>query len=155
MTAVLAQVELTWIEKRIEQWLRFGHPVEDRILDRRRRLMRFAPGSMFAFVRWTANDYGTVISCLDIVRTVNAGEAFQTIPFVRPGGDSLLALSGWPKVRRALEAIDAIEAMALDPSAISPDYWRQAGARIAAGQRVSPYTRERHEAWLARRRLLS
>ncbi|KXV50070.1 glycosidase [Gluconobacter albidus] len=155
MTAVLAQVELTWIEKRVEQWLRFGHPVEDRILDRRRRLMRFAPGSVFAFVRWTANDYGTVISCLDIVRTVNAGEPFQTIPFVRPGAESLLALSGWPKVRRALEVIDAIEATALDPSAISPDYWRQAGARIAAGERVSPYTRERHEAWLARKRLLS
>lgn len=155
MTAPCAQIELTWIEKRIEQWLRFGHPVEDRILDRRRRLMRFAPGSVFAFVRWTANDYGTVISCIDIVRTVNAGEPFQTIPFVRPGAESLLALSGWPKVRCALEAIDAIEAMALDPSTISSDYWRQVGARIAAGQQVSSYTRERHAAWLARRRLLS
>lgn len=149
-----AEVELTWIEKRVEHWLRFGHPVEDRILDRRRRVMRFAPGSVFGFVRWAANDYGTVVSCIDIVRTVNAEESFQTIPFVRPGAESLLALSGWPKVRRVLEAIDAIEAMTLDPSAISPDYWRQVGARIAAGQQVSPYTLERHAAWLARRRLV-
>ncbi|MFT8646589.1 MAG: DUF2840 domain-containing protein, partial [Gluconacetobacter sp.] len=28
----LTTVELTWIEKRIEHWVRFGHPVEDRIL---------------------------------------------------------------------------------------------------------------------------
>jgi hypothetical protein len=60
--AVLTTVELTWIEKRIEHWVRFGHPVEDRILDRRRRLMSFTPDSVFAFIRWAANDFGTVVS---------------------------------------------------------------------------------------------
>ena len=30
-------VELTWIEKRIEHWIRFGHDFSEKILDRRRR----------------------------------------------------------------------------------------------------------------------
>lgn len=152
--ANLTTVELTWIEKRVEHWLRFGKPVSDRILDRRRRLASFTPGSVFAFIRWAANDYGTVSSHIDIVRAVEADEPFQTIPFVQPGGELLLALSGWQKVRRVLEAIDAVEAIPLAPSDIAPDYWRQVGARIAAGQQVSPYTRERHDAWLKRRKLV-
>ena len=56
----LTDVELIWIEKRIEQWIRFGRDVAEQILDRRRRILSFAPGSMFAYVRWAANDFGTV-----------------------------------------------------------------------------------------------
>ncbi|WP_342629766.1 DUF2840 domain-containing protein [Nguyenibacter vanlangensis] len=147
----VTQVEVTWIEKRIEHWIRFGHPVEDRILDRRRRLMSFMPGSVFAFVRWAANDYGTVVSCIDIVRAVGAQEAFQTVPFVRPGGESLLRQSGWPKVRRVLEAIDGIEAQKIDPCAVAPEHWRHLHNRMLAGQAPRPYTRERHDAWMRRR----
>src|SRR5204862_125170 len=75
-------VELTWIEKRIEHWIRFGRVAADEIVDRRRRIVRFRPGAIFAFVRWAANDYGTVSSRIDIVRAVGAGEAFTTLPFV-------------------------------------------------------------------------
>jgi len=67
---LLTTVELTWIEKKVERWLRFGRPVADTILDRQRRMLSFAPGSVFAFVRWAANEYGTVESHIDIVRTV-------------------------------------------------------------------------------------
>ena len=45
------RVELTWLEGRIEHWIRFGHEVGVTILDRRRRVVRFAPNSVFAFVR--------------------------------------------------------------------------------------------------------
>jgi hypothetical protein len=31
----LTHVELIWFEKRIEQWIRFGHDVAEQILDRR------------------------------------------------------------------------------------------------------------------------
>ncbi|MGX1413526.1 hypothetical protein AB7M43_003618 [Bradyrhizobium elkanii] len=34
----LTHVELTWIEKRIEHWLRFGRRAEEKILDRRRSI---------------------------------------------------------------------------------------------------------------------
>ncbi|WP_323993261.1 DUF2840 domain-containing protein [Nguyenibacter sp. L1] len=147
----LTTVELTWIEKRIEHWVRFGHPAEDRILDRRRRLMSFAPDSVFAFIRWAANDFGTVVSCIDIVRAVGAQEACQTVPFVRPGGESLLRQSGWPKVRRVLEAIDGVEALGIDPAIACPDHWRHLHHRLTARQEPRPYTPERHSAWLRRR----
>ena len=80
----LTHVELTWIEKRIEHWIRFGHDVAEKILDRRRRVFSFAPGSIFAFVRWASNDFGTVVSRIDILRAVAAGEAYRPCPTFVP-----------------------------------------------------------------------
>ena len=118
----LTHVELTWIEKKIEHWLRFGRRAEQKILDRRRSIASFAPNNIFAFVRWASNDYGTIISRMDIVRTVETGERFQTLPFVRPGGEILLRVDSWPKVERALRAVDAIEALRIDPADVAPEY---------------------------------
>ncbi len=147
----LTRVELTWIEKKIEFWLRFGRRAEETILDRSRSVSSFAPGSVFAFVRWASNDFGTVISRMDIVRAVAPGEHYQTLPFVRPGGEILLRVDGWPKVERALQFIDAIEALGVDPADAAPDYWRHLHNRLAAGHEPRAYTREQHEAWLKRR----
>src|SRR6266542_6823085 len=105
----LTHVELTFVPKRIEYWIRFGRIAEERSLDRRRRIVSFASGSVFAFVRWASNEHGTIISRIDILRAVSPGEAFSTVPFVRPGGDILLRITGWSKVERALRAIDAVE----------------------------------------------
>ena len=66
----LTHVHLTWIEKRIEHWIRFGRIAKDEIVDRRRRIVGFRPCAVFAFVRWAANDYGTISSRIDIVRAV-------------------------------------------------------------------------------------
>ena len=148
----LTLVELTWVEKKIEHWIRFGHAVHDQIINRRRRVVSFAPGSIFAFVRWASNDFGTVISRIDIVRTVDVGEAYQTLPFVRPGGDILLKIDGWPKVERVLQSIDAVEALNIDPTEAAPDHWRHVHNRLTAGHEPRVYTAERHEAWLRRRR---
>jgi hypothetical protein len=149
--APLTHVELTWIEKKIEFRIRFGRRAADKILDRRRRIASFAPDSIFCFVRWASNDYGTVISRMDIVRTVGAGERYQTLPFVRPGGEILLRVDAWPRVERALQAIDAIEAIGVDPADASPDYWRHLHNRLAVGDEPRAYTREQHDAWLKRR----
>ena len=140
----LTTVELTFIEKRIEHWIRFGRPVSDRVLDKRRRLLSFTPGSTFGFIRWAANDYGTVVSCLAIVRTVERGTAFQTVPFVWPGGDLLLDVSGWPQVKHVLEVIDQIERFGFDPCAVSPDHWPHVHNRIHAGHEPRPYTQTLH-----------
>jgi hypothetical protein len=148
----LTQVELIWIEKQIEHWVRFGRDVGETIIDRRRRVLNFAPGSVFAFIRWSANDYGTVISKLDVLRAVGPGEALSTVPHVRPGGELLLHVAGWPKVERVLQVIDAVEALGLDAAEIAPDYWRYIGNRFAAGEPIRLYTREQHRAWLKRRR---
>jgi hypothetical protein len=148
----LTHVELIWLEKRIEHWVRFGRDVAEKILDRRRRVLSFAPGSVFAYVRWASNDFGTVVSRIDILRAVAPGEAFSTIRYVRPGGEILLRVGGWPKVERVLQAIDAVERVDIDPVDACPDHWRHVQNRLAAGDEPRPYTRERHAAWLLRRR---
>ncbi|MCS3926159.1 hypothetical protein M2175_001190 [Bradyrhizobium elkanii] len=147
----LTHVELTWIEKRIEHWLRFGRRAEEKILDRRRSISSFTPGSIFGFVRWASNDYGTVVSRMDIVRAVESGQRYQTLPFVRPGGEILLRVDNWPKVERVLQAIDAIEALSIDPADAAPEYWRHLHNRLAADHVPRAYTREQHVAWLKRR----
>lgn len=146
-------VELTWREKQIEFWIRFGPQIYEQILDRRRRMVGFAPETVFAFVRWASNEHGTIMSRIDVVRAVGRGEPFQTLPFVRPGGDVLLKAEGWPKVARVLEAIDAIEALGIDPAAVAPDHWRHIHHRMAAGEPPHAYTVERHDAWLKRREI--
>ena len=151
----LTDVHLTWIEKKIEFWLRFGRPAEERILDRRRSISSFAPGSTFGFVRWVADDYGTVISRMDIVRTVAPGEPYQRLPFLRPGGELLLRADGWPKVERVHQAIDAIEGLGINPADVAPDHWRHLHNRFAAGHAPRTYTCERHDAWLKRRSVTS
>lgn len=145
-------VELTWIEKKQENWIRFGRDIHEQILDRRRRVMGFAPNSIFAFVRWASNAFGTVVSRIDIVRAVGAGEPFQTLPCVRPGGDILLKIHGWPTVERVLQAVDAIEAIGVDPTDVSPDHWRHVHNRLTAGEEPRAYSAEQHRAFLLRRR---
>jgi len=147
----LTRVELTWIEKKVEYWIRFGKEKEEQILDRRRRTLSFAANSIFALARWASNDHGTVISRIDIVRAITPGEHFQTLPFVRPGGDILLKMEGWPKVERVLQIIDAIQAIGIDPAEVSPHHWRHVHNRLTAGQEPRSYTVEQHRAILLRR----
>lgn len=148
---LLTRVELTWLEGRIEHWIRFGRDCGETILDRRRRVLSFAPGNVFAFVRWASNDFGTVVSRMDIVRAVEPGVCYQTLPLVRPGGEILLRVDGWPKVERVLQAIDAVEALDIDPADAAPEYWRHLHNRLAAGHEPRAYTRAQHAAWLKRR----
>ncbi len=122
----------------------------EQILDRRRRIFSFAPNSVFAYVRWAANDYGTVVSRLDILRAVAPGEPYSTVAYVRPGGEILLHVSGWPKVERVLQSIDAVEAAGVDAAKACPDHWRHVHNRLIAGEVPRPYTLERHAVWLKR-----
>jgi Protein of unknown function (DUF2840) len=151
----LTHVELTWIEKKIEHWIRFGKPAREQILGRRRRIVSFAPGSIFAFIRWASNDYGTVLSRIDIVRAADKGQSIQTLPFVRPGGEILLKAEGWPKVERVLQIIDAIGALKIDPTEVDADHWRHVHHRLAAGVEPRVYTAAHHRAVLLRLRATS
>lgn len=147
------EVELIWLDGRLEHWIRFGRNTQERIVSRRTRIVSFSPGAVFAFVAWSANDFGTVRSRIDVIRAAGVGTAYTTVPFVRPGGELLLSVRTWPRVSKVLAAIDAIEAAGVDPCEAAPEHWHHLGNRIAAGERFRPYTRERHLAWLRRREL--
>ena len=150
----LTHVELTWLEKRIQNWIRFGRTAEEHVIDNQRRIVSFTAGTIFAFVRWAANDYGTIVSRIDILRAVGPGERrYSTVPFVRPGGEILLRLTNWPKVEKVLQAIDTVEALGIDPADAAPEHWRHIHNRLSVGERPRPYTRSRHEAWLRRQRV--
>lgn len=149
--ATLTQVDCTFDEKVHEQWIRFGRVSSERIIDRRKSVKMFRPEAIFAFVDWTSNEHGTIRSSIAIIRAVSAGEAYSTFEYVRPGGEILLHIEGWPKVAKVLEAIDAVEAAGIDPCEASPDHWRHVSNRLTAGMAYRPYTLERHQAWLRRK----
>ena len=151
----LTRVELTWLKNRIENWIRFGRIAEENRINAQRRVVSFAPGSIFAFVRWVSNDYGTIVSRVDILRAVGPGERYSTVPGVRPGGESLLRLASWPKVEKVLQAIDAVEALGIVPADAAPEHWRHVHNRLSVGEQPRPYTRSRHLAWLHRQAISS
>ena len=146
-------IELTWIEGRIERWLRFGRIVQETIKSRSVRVVGLDAGSIFAFVRWAANDYGTVESRIDILQAVSPCERYSTVPFVTPGGKSLLRLSGWPKVEAVLFSIDQINSENIAPEEVCPDHWRHVHNRLSCNLEPRRYTPFRHDAWLKRRAL--
>lgn len=152
--ASATRVELLFLKGRIERWIRFGRPIAEEVHDRRRRTVLFAPGAVFAFVRWRAGEYGTVQSRIAILRAVPPGKPFTTYPEVSPGAEVLLDLTSWSKVQAVLEAIDGVERSGVRPERAAPDYWRHVGARIGAGLPARIYCRRRHRAWLLRQALL-
>ena len=149
----LTYVDLIWIEKRVQRWIRFGSVASEQIIDRQRGIVAFAPDDVFAFVRWASNDFGTVVSRIDILRAVRPGEPCSTVGFVRPGGEGLLRINGWPKVERVLQLIDAVEALGIDPADAAPDYWHHVHNRLSVNEIPRAYTKSRHQAWLHRRRV--
>jgi hypothetical protein len=152
--------QLTWVELvfdpgRTERWIRFGQAVDQRIVSRRNRFVAFRPGVVFAYVRWAANAYGTVVSRLDILQAADPTRDRIAIPGVVPGAVSLLRLSGWPRVRRALDLIDAVEAGGFEPGEVAPDYWRHVHARMSVSLPPLAYTAERHRAFRLRQQVAS
>jgi Protein of unknown function (DUF2840) len=111
--------------------------------------------SIFAFVRWASNAYGTVLSRIDILGAVEPCERYVTVPDVHSGGESLLQISGWPRVEKVLQAIEVVEALNIDPADVAPDYWRHVHNRLSVGDQPQPYTQTRHHAWLRRKRVMS
>lgn len=146
-------VELIWRAKHIEQRLRFGHPDATVPIDRERRRMSFAAGSIFAVLRWSGNAYGTTLSHIHILRAVGPGARYSGVPQVDPGAEILLSIATWAKVEGVLQAIEAVEALDINPVDAAPDHWRHIHNRISVGETPRRYTRGRHQAWLQRRRI--
>ncbi len=144
----LTDVELTWIEGRLEQQLRFGRVAAERSGGPHKRIASFRPGATFGLIGCTADDLGCVFWSLAIVRAVAPGAPFSTHPAVRPGGEILLSLSDLEPIRAVCREIDMIEASGVDACDVSPDHWRHIGQRLAAALPFRSYSAERHAAWL-------
>ena len=145
-------VELTFQKQKIEHWIRFGRKITNRsstvaAVSSASRRTASSPSSAGRRAS-TARSSRASTSCARARR----GEPFQTLPFVRPGGDILLKLEGWRQVERVLQAIDAIERLGIDPAAVSPDHWRHVHNRMTAGREPRAYTPDQHRAYLLRRR---
>lgn len=151
----LAEIDLTWIEGRIEHQVIFGRSVGEFGSDPNHKVVFFPIDRVFAVMRWASSDLGHTVSRLEILRAPKSGEGGTQVPFVRPAVDILLRVSGWPEVQRVIKLIDAIQALDIDPSDVAPDYWLHVGNRLAAGQKPRAYTRARHLVWQLRRRLAS
>ena len=61
----------------------------------------------------------------------------------------LLCAEGERQVQSVLPQIDAIEALGIDPVAVSTAYWSTLGNRLSARLPLPAYTVERHAAYLA------
>ena len=145
----LTRVSLAFVAKRINLYLRFGHPVREMRLDRWRRCAIFTPAVAFCRVRWESNDYGTTRWQLMVLQAYAPLDTVQRIGGIQPGARLLLCAEGEQQVQSVLPQIDAIEALAIDPVAVSPAYWRTLGNRLSARLPLPAYTVERHTAYLA------
>lgn len=145
MTA-LTLVEIAFYPEVMNDWLRFGTPDKERVIDRRRSLAGFAPDRLFAYIRWRGGDYGTSDWRLFVLRAGRPGERIITIPGVRPGAELLFQLVGKTKVQRALTLIDELELGNIAPENISPAWWRVMGNRLLTGIPVRAYSANQHQA---------
>ncbi|MDI1252518.1 DUF2840 domain-containing protein [Thermomonas sp.] len=145
----LTRVSLAFVERRINLYLRFGHPVRELRLDRWRRSAIFTPAAVFCRVRWESNDYGTTRWQLMVLQAGTPLNAVQRIAGIQPGARLVLCAEGERQVQSVLPQIDAIEAMGIDPVAVSPAYWRTLSNRLSARMPLPAYTVERHAAYLA------
>ena len=153
MTMQLTRVALVFVPEKRNVWLRFGRPAQETIIDQQRRTAVFKPGAVFCRIRWEANAYGTELWQLAVVQAAAQGETLQRIAGIVPGATLLLHVGTAGKVQAALRLIDAIEATRIDPADVAPTYWRMVHNRLAARVEVSPYTPDRHAAYLLRRPL--
>lgn len=151
--SALTRVALWHVLNLADDWLRFGTPTAEGMLDRRRSWAGFEPGAVFAYVRWRAGAYGTLRWSLAVLEAGTPGDPIATVARVSPGAKILLEAFGDGPVRRAFAVIDAVEAAGFDPCEISANYWRVARNRLAAHQVPRPYGQAEHAAWLARRKI--
>ena len=91
------------------------------------------------------------ISC-----ALSAGRGLLTSPFVRPGGEILLAHLRLAQGRACLQprSTRSSNSASIRPTP-APDHWRHVHNRLAPDDEPRPYSRDRHRAWLLRRRVLS
>ena len=145
----LTRVSLVHIEQRINLWLRFGHAVRERRIDRWQRHVLFAPNAIFCRIRYDSNEYGGTLSQLMVLQACAPSDPMQRVLGIHPGARLLLRVQGQNPVQSVLERMAAIEALGIELTRVSPSYWRTLQNRVATHMSLPSYTAERHAAHLA------
>jgi hypothetical protein len=127
-------VELTWREKRIEHRIRFGRIVDEQRLDRHRRIVSLrravsSPSSAGRPTNTAPSSRGST-SC-----DLSERRALSDAALRAAGRRDPVAHQRMAEVQRVLAAIDAIEALGIDPADVAPEHWRHLNHRIASTSR--------------------
>lgn len=149
----LTRVQIAFYPEYTNHWLRFGKPVEQIQLDRRRSLSLFKPGQIFGYVRWSANEYGTQEWRLTVLQAQMPSLLLSRVPGVIPGAEVLLLMIGKTRVKQAFVHLDALEAKGFALTDVSPSYYRHIHVRLMARREVHVYSSDQQAAYLAAKRV--
>lgn len=145
----LTAVELVFYPDHFNHRLRFGAAFRRLRLDRWRALAVFAPRAVFAYVRWSANAYGTAHWSIVILKAAAPGDPITLIDGVRPGAQVLAAGFGATSTRRLLGVVDQLEADGFEPSLVSEAWWRHVHNRLQVRRPPRAYDASQHAAAMA------
>jgi hypothetical protein len=145
----LTRVSLAFIAHRIDLSLRFGHPLRELPMDSEWRYAVFLPGALFCRTHWACLDDGSVRWQLMVLQACTPWDSMRRIAGIQPGAHLILHAQGAQNVQSVLQPIDAIEALGIDPVAVSPAYWRKLNERLAAQRPLPTYTAALHAAYRA------
>ena len=106
---MLTHVQIHFVKDIINHRLLFGAPYELIKLDKYRRLAVFKPNEIFGYIRWRANQYGTVEWRLFVVKSGVAGYMTQ-VHGISPAVKVLISVSGRERMKRALSALGVLKA---------------------------------------------
>lgn len=146
----LTVVEILFQRDRRNYYITFGKG-EYRRLSPTRAEERFAPGQLWGYVRWEANEYGTQHWEAWVLRAGAPGQEITTVPGVQPGAQVILCARGAARVHRYFESLDMLDNIGIPHADVSASYWRRLSLAIYTRVPAPPYTQERHAAYLARR----
>lgn len=118
-------VQLHFVRGMINHRLRFGQPEAKTKLDKYRSLASFCDGSVFGYIRWRANAYGTIDWRVFVVKAQSDGVLSQ-VAGITPAVKILVSVQGKPAVKRSFTALDKLEKQAGGRLENVPEsYWPQ------------------------------
>jgi len=121
MTQTIVQIH--FVRGLINHRLRFGQPETKTKLDKYRTLASFPAGSIFGYIRWRANEYGTQDWRVYVLKAQAKGYLSE-VPGISAGVKICLSVQGSPAVKRCLSALDRLEKEAGGSlEAVPESYW--------------------------------
>ncbi len=133
----LTIVSIAWRKQRRNHRLLFGSPREIVRLDWRRRLAVFETDQIFGYERWRANQYGTIVWQIFVIKAGGPGDRLNEVSGIQPGAEILLSAHGKAAAKRALDMFGVVsEFMPLDE--VPEQLWRDISHRMQARMPIEP-----------------